>query len=247
MLQQAGGPEVPRDGRSADMAIWKAAASLLSLRSAGGGPSFPHALRGGVVATRHSSAYHLTTTGDTSEAGRSNVTNGSSNDRIPSVFGLGVSQASSFRTYFTNHPSIQPYRAKSNMITQEFREKEREQAALAKQYGVAADVGSDSTAGREAQAPDKAGADADDSPAAGDSGSTGHTASSHQSSAARRLGLDLPQSGVGPTQENVARAKEVREIAKHPPDAGAAGEGASPGAGLGPGIVDVAHGTKEDL
>ncbi|CAI5502280.1 unnamed protein product [Closterium sp. Naga37s-1] len=128
------------------------------------------------------------------------------------------------------------------MITQEFREKEREQAALAKQYGVAADVGSDSTAGREAQAPDKAGADADDSPAAGDSGSTGHTASSHQSSAARRLGLDLPQSGVGPTQENVARAKEVREIAKHPPDAGAAGEGASPGAGLGPGIVDVAHG-----
>ncbi|CAI5499553.1 unnamed protein product [Closterium sp. Naga37s-1] len=127
------------------------------------------------------------------------------------------------------------------MITQEFREKEREQAALAKQYGVAADVGSDSTAGREAQAPDKAGADADDS-AAGGFGCADHTESSHQSSAARRLGLDLPQSGVGPTQENVARAKEVREFAKHPPGAGAAGEGASPGAGLGPGIVDVAHG-----
>ncbi|CAI7732710.1 unnamed protein product [Closterium sp. NIES-53] len=224
------------------MAIREAAASLLSLRSARGGPYFPHALRG-VVVTQHSSAYHLTT-GGTSEAGRNNAAHGSSNDRIPSVFALGVSQASGFRTYFTNHPSIQ--RAKSNMITQEFREKEREQAALAKQYGVAADVGSDSTAGREAQAPDKAGANADDTSAPGDSGSAGHTASSHQSLAARRLGLDLPQSGVGPTQENVARAKEVRESAKHPPDAGAAGEGASPGAGLGPGIVDVAHGTKED-
>ncbi|CAI5471376.1 unnamed protein product [Closterium sp. Yama58-4] len=223
------------------MAIRKAAASLLSLRSARGGPYFPHALRGGVVVTRHSSAYYLTTTGGTSEAGRSNVAKSNSNDRILSVFTLGSSQASGFRTYFTNHPSIQPYRAKSNMITQEFREKEREQAALAKQYGVAADVGSDSTAGREARAPDKDGGNADDSAAAG------NTASS-QSSAARRLGLDLPQSGVGPSQENVARAKEVREIAKHPPDAGAAGEGASPGAGLGPGIVDVAHGTgtKED-
>ncbi|GJP47473.1 hypothetical protein CLOM_g6658 [Closterium sp. NIES-68] len=134
-------------------------------------------------------------------------------------------------------PSVRAFNsAKGVPISLEYREKERAQAALAKQYGVAADVGSDSTAAREAHAPDNtATADAG---SGGSSGATGSTTSSSQSSAARRLGLDLPQSGVGPSLENVAHAKEVRKAA-------GAGEGVNPEAGLAPGIVDVPHETKE--
>ena len=63
---------------------------------------------------------------------------------------------------------------------------------------------------------------------------------------ARELGLDLPQAGVGPSDENIRHAKEVKETARKGVEEGRGGvaadpdkPGSSPRSGLGAGTVEA--------
>ena len=104
-----------------------------------------------------------------------------------------------------------------------FIEKELAQAALAAQYGSAVESNpkdlNDPNRDRKMQA---------------------------VGSKARELGLDLPQAGVGPTDENIRHAMEVKERARKAVEEGEGGvevdpdtPGSSPRSGLGAGTVEA--------